>query len=203
MHSFTLKALNKKGSRWQFWDHFSFFSLKTVLWILVGLLILSPLQTTHRHFYKEIRSRCGGSLQAVSSGSTVFVILFLIFFYFHHCFATITKTHSYNFDLLKPHFYIVKLGFTGVYIIFLISAQNINCDYSLEPLWRGGSNECAQSMFWAKIWKISDFLFENFQFVVVKFSIYLNRLVFVMNGYFQSLRLIPLQKLWMKGFKWF
>ena len=24
---------------------------------------------------------------------------------------------------LKPHFYIVKLGFTGVYIIFLISAQ--------------------------------------------------------------------------------
>ena len=29
----------------------------------------------------------------------------------------------YNFDPLKPHFYIVKLGFTGVYIIFLISAQ--------------------------------------------------------------------------------
>ena len=33
----------------------------------------------------------------------------------------------YNFDPLKPHFYIVKLGFTGIYIIFLISAQNINC----------------------------------------------------------------------------
>ena len=31
----------------------------------------------------------------------------------------ITKTHLYNFDTLKPHFYIVKLGFTGVYIIFL------------------------------------------------------------------------------------
>ena len=28
-----------------------------------------------------------------------------------------------QFDPLKPHFYIVKLGFTGVYIIFLISAQ--------------------------------------------------------------------------------
>ena len=27
------------------------------------------------------------------------------------------------FDPIKPHFYIVKLGFTGVYIIFLISAQ--------------------------------------------------------------------------------
>ena len=28
-----------------------------------------------------------------------------------------------NFDPLKPNFYIVKLGFTGVYIIFIISAQ--------------------------------------------------------------------------------
>ena len=36
---------------------------------------------------------------------------------------TITKTCLYNFDPLKPHFYIVKLGFKGVYIIFLISAQ--------------------------------------------------------------------------------
>ena len=35
----------------------------------------------------------------------------------------ITKTCLYNFDPLKPHFYEVKLGFTGVYIIFLISAQ--------------------------------------------------------------------------------
>ena len=53
----------------------------------------------------------------------------------------ITKTRLYNFDPLKPHFYIVKLGFTGVHIIFLISAQNIDCGYSLEPPRRGGSNE--------------------------------------------------------------
>ena len=59
----------------------------------------------------------------------------------------ITKTYLYNFDPLKPHFYIVKLGFTGVYIIFLISAQNIDCRYSLEPPRRGGSNEYPQSMF--------------------------------------------------------
>ena len=38
-------------------------------------------------------------------------------------FLFITKTRLYNFDPLQPHFYIVKLGFTGVYIIFLISAQ--------------------------------------------------------------------------------
>ena len=35
----------------------------------------------------------------------------------------IMKTCLYNFDPLKPHFYVVKLGFTGVYVIFLISAQ--------------------------------------------------------------------------------
>ena len=34
--------------------------------------------------------------------------------------VNITKTCLYNFDPLKPHVYIVKLGFTGVYIIFLI-----------------------------------------------------------------------------------
>ena len=32
--------------------------------------------------------------------------------------SVITKTRLYNFDPRKPHFYIVKLGFTGVYIIF-------------------------------------------------------------------------------------
>ena len=63
------------------------------------------------------------------------------------------KTYLYNFDPLKPHFYIVKLGFTGVHIIFLISAQNVDCWYSLEPPRRGGSNEYPQSMYWAEIWK--------------------------------------------------
>ena len=39
---------------------------------------------------------------------------------------------------------------------------------------RGGSNEYPQSMFWAEIWKISEFLSESFQFLQVKCSIYLN-----------------------------
>ena len=37
---------------------------------------------------------------------------------------------------------------------FLISAQNIDCGYSLEPPRWGGSNEYPQSMFWAEIRKI-------------------------------------------------
>ena len=45
----------------------------------------------------------------------------------------------------------VKLGFTGVYIIFLISAEKTDCGYPLEPPLRGGSNKYPQSMFCAEI----------------------------------------------------
>ena len=38
--------------------------------------------------------------------------------------------------------------------IFHISAQNIDCGYSLEPPRRGGSNEDPQFMFWTEIRKI-------------------------------------------------
>ena len=53
----------------------------------------------------------------------------------------ITKTRLYSFYPLKLHFYIVKLGFTGVYINFQVSAKNIDCGYSLEPPRRGDSYE--------------------------------------------------------------
>ena len=43
---------------------------------------------------------------------------------------------------------------TKIIDIFNISAQNIDCWYSLEPPRRGGSNEYSQSMFWAEIRKI-------------------------------------------------
>ena len=97
--------------------------------------------------------------------------------------VTVTKTYLYNFDPLKPHFYIVKLGFTGVYIIFIISAQNIDCGYSLEPPRWGGSNEYPQSIcFEQKYKKYQNFLSEKLSFLVVKFSVYLNRRVFVMQN---------------------
>ena len=76
-----------------------------------------------------------------------------------------SRKHAYNVEPLKPHFYLVKLGYTGVYIIFLISTQIIDLH-----------NLCFEQ----KYEKISEFLSENFYFLVVKFSVYLNRLVFVM-----------------------
>ena len=88
-------------------------------------------------------------------------------------FVMITKTCLYNFDPLKPHFYVVKLGFTGVYIIFLISVQK----HRLWVLVRTASQKCYEQKFEKYL---SFFLSENFQFLEVKFSIYLNRRVFVM-----------------------
>ena len=66
----------------------------------------------------------------------------------HVPYSVSSRKHAYIIlTPLKSHFYIVKLGFTGVYIIFLMFAQNIDCGYSLEPPRRGGSNGYPQSMF--------------------------------------------------------
>ena len=101
-------------------------------------------------------------------------------------FAPITKAYLYNFDPLKPHFYIVKLGFTGVYIIFLISIQKHRWGGSNEyPQWRGGSNEYPQSMFWAEIWKVSEFFiwkfslfwWWNFQYIWIGVFSYCNNVL--------------------------
>ena len=95
------------------------------------------------------------------------------------------------FDPLKWHFYIVKRGFTGVIL---------DCGYLLEPPHRGSPNKYPQSMFWAETWKILDFfLSKNFHFLAVKFSVYLNRHVFVMAICFQPTTLILflfIQLLW-------
>ena len=98
----------------------------------------------------------------------------------HH----ITKTCLYNFDPFKPHFYTLKLGFKGVYIILIISAQTF-CEYSLEPPRRGGSNECPQFVLsrhlkTRRIFHLKVFIFGG------QFSIYLNRRVFVMIIHFTS-----------------
>ena len=64
-------------------------------------------------------------------------------------------TNLYNFDPLKPHFYIIKLGLTGVYIILLISDQNIEAVLtSTHNLCFEQNYEKYQEFF---IWKFSVF----------------------------------------------
>ena len=55
--------------------------------------------------------------------------------------------------------------------------------YSLEPPHRSSSNEYPQSVLSAEIRKIEFFLSENFLFLEVKISIYLNRCVFIMTTF--------------------
>ena len=92
------------------------------------------------------------------------------------------KTCLYNIDPLKPRFYIVKLGFTGVYINFLISAQKHRswvfvrtASPRSEAILTIIHNLCFEQ----KYENYQKFSSESFQFLVVKFSIYLNRRVFV------------------------
>ena len=59
----------------------------------------------------------------------------------------IIKTCQCNIYPLKPHFYLEKLGYAGVYLFSLFLLQNIDCGYSLEPPRRGGSYVYPQSMF--------------------------------------------------------
>ena len=63
--------------------------------------------------------------------------LYLTDFYLFY----ITKTRPWNIQIF---FLVVKNEFFG------ISAQNIDCGYTLEPRQRGGSNEYPQFMFWSK-----------------------------------------------------
>ena len=70
------------------------------------------------------------------------------------CSSYITKTRLYISDPFKPHFYIVKLA-------VLTSTHNLCFEQKYE--------------------KYQSFSSENFPFLEVKFSIYLNRRIFVMS----------------------
>ena len=92
--------------------------------------------------------------------------------------AAITKTCLYNFDPLKPHIYTVKLGFTWVCIIFLISAQ--------------------KQRLWVLVRTASQYQTFVSEKILVSggkiFYIYSNRRIFVMKGigseYLEQLRYI-------------
>ena len=81
---------------------------------------------------------------------------------------------------LYRYVFVMKTGVYRSIYNFLFLLKNIYFGYSLDLPRRGGSKEYPQCMFWAEIWKISEFLSENFQFLVVKFTIYLTWRVFVM-----------------------
>ena len=131
-----------------------------ILFTKGSIPILCSLQRTISSFYLIYTRQYPESL-LITQGS---ILILYIQQYSDSILLTITKICLYNVDLLKPNFYMVKLGFTGLSIIFLISAQK----HRLWVLVRTASPFC--------------FLFsEHFHFLVVKVSVYLNRFVFLMH----------------------
>ena len=69
---------------------------------------------------------------------------------------------------------------------FHISAPNINCGYSLEPPWRGGSNEYPQSMFLSRNKKTNVYPCKpQFYYIKVGFKgsiLYSHVFVMIKNG---------------------
>ena len=124
----------------------------------IGMVIYqSPLLLKSRYVYRSVvhwKIKWSTALLIYISGElgAVFEV------YVSTIYSSITKTRLYNFDSLKPHFYIVKLGFTGVYIIFLISVQK-------HRLWVFVRTASAHNLcFEQKFEKYLNFLSENFQF---------------------------------------
>ena len=80
----------------------------------------------------------------------------------------------------------------GYTLLFLFLLKNIDCGYSLELLGEAVLTSTHNLCFEQKYEKNIRFLLsENFHFLMVKFSVYLNRRVFVMrfikNAYWESI----------------
>ena len=93
--------------------------------------------------------------------------------------AIITKTYRYNFESLKPHFYIVKQGYS---LSFLLLLKNIDCRYPFEP----PRFQRVHTIYVLSINKKNvRVFFKRFFFIFeVKLSIYLNRRVVVVFFFF-------------------
>ena len=62
--------------------------------------------------------------------------------------CALLRKHAYSntLKILQPK---TENSQIKISVIFHISAENIDCGYSLELPWQGGSNEYPQSMFWS------------------------------------------------------
>ena len=73
-----------------------------------------------------------------------------------HLLTVLFKNHYENTPIqINKQFHLQSLKFSDKKKtdVFHISAQNMDCGYSLEPPQRGGSNEYPQSMFLSKVKK--------------------------------------------------
>ena len=70
---------------------------------------------------------CMNAIAQISCASVKVKCILRVFVWVFNSKFYIRKTCPYNVYPLEPHFYIVKLGFAGVYLFLLFLLQNIDC----------------------------------------------------------------------------
>ena len=126
---------------YQCWNfHFSFLSFVQIS-VLYSQILNMDISLDGAHFYNTliyVQLHWTDSLSLSLSLSLLYVDAVAL--YEFHYENTPIQIH-WNFNTKKWHFFQIQNS-----DIFHISAQNIDCGYSLEPPRRGGSNEYPQSM---------------------------------------------------------
>ena len=115
------------------------------------------VQRASSEYWSNCADRLISSLGAYVRNYGTFFHVVIHFLKRLSCHHTQTFKHSLLFSFItKIHLFKYTENFTSknwkfsdkkILILFLISAQNIHCGYSLEPPRRGGSNEYPQFMF--------------------------------------------------------
>ena len=139
----ALCMLGKKFSRWNFEIFFLIFPIKYRIWHIIQIVSLT--WNFRSYFIGKVRKITSlSSAELVFSMISVRAILIWVFTICSGVLVLILRvnmetglyiSYLYNFDPLKPHFYIVKLGFTGIYIIFLISVQKHRLWVLIRTAW--------------------------------------------------------------------
>ena len=141
--------------------------IRRLIWIFIGLTCKQVRFLTLRIIWLGNDTIHVAKAQHIGTKNRI--IVYLNCSYRKHAYIILTP--------LKPHVYPVKLGFTGVYINFHISARKNRLWVLVRTALSCTHNLCFEYKY--EKHQIF-FLSENFPFLVAKCSIYLNKRVFIM-----------------------
>ena len=106
--------------------------------VLVAVAILEEIV-----WHLQISNICFSQKRIVAHGLLVILVTYVLASWILCFVSCIMKTCLFKITPLNSLLYRI----TGVYIIFLFLHKHIDCGYSLEPPWQGGSIKYPQSIF--------------------------------------------------------
>ena len=156
------------------------FPILNTIFVIHRVAILLLVRPTTRSFGFLVRSPTVNSRVCIEAGikePSANLMSYLYLKYINNLDENNTsgKHDRVMYTPLEPFLYSKTEVCRGIPIFFLFLLQIIDCGYSLEPPWRGGSNVYPQSMFGAK--KKEKYFKKNllnfFQFLQLKKNMYL------------------------------